>query len=587
MVVDKNNIKDALSFLSTQNKLAVDTETEGLRKHHKTFSCQIATKEREYYFDKRILGEDYYQLAEILNKPRTYYLQNAKYDLKMLRKDNITPSGDLHDLEILTRLWKNDVMSTRLKDTAKMFGMEKLDVVDKYVKENKLWTRRQSPYWRTAIYEDYHFDKVPLDIMQEYACHDARITYDLCELSLQRVPDSSKKVLATEQRLISICQKMEERGVLVDRDKTLRFLEQESGLILEAKSHFHMATGFKYDGSKTQLLEVFTRAGENIPKTDKGNPSLNVDALDSFTSPVAKIVKDIRRFEKRIATYYATFLDLMDDEHYIHPDMRQAGTTTGRFSYRDPNFQQLPSEEDDSDMDRDNLVRSCLVPPEGYNIVACDYKAQELRIMYAYANEKNLIEAVMRGHDAHQATADLVGITRRQAKTLNFSLSYGAGPDKIAEALDISVENARLLMQKFFRGVPRVDNFLQRVKNEVKSRGYVTNFYGRRLNLPMRDSSFSYKIPNHLIQSTGGDICKLAMVGIDDKFGSSDEVLMFMQLHDALYFYVRKDCMHHVPRIKEIMKSVWPRTNGMNMDVDVMWSELSMAKRDMVKYENL
>ncbi len=581
VIVQSSDLLWVLASLNQCAKLAVDTETSGLRYHDRLFSVQFANEDSAYYFDKRILGADFEKIRALFDKHRTWYLQNAKFDLRMLQWEGMHPRGTIIDLEVLVRLDRNDVMTTRLKDTAKREGMEKLDIVDKYIKEHGLSTKVQSKHWDKQEVL-LHFDRVPVEFMGKYATHDARITYDLCEKILKRLDPACSEVLKTESALIPVCLEMELSGALIDRDYTKRMLEFECGLIREAKNEFLLITGKIYDGSKQQLIDVFTKAGEVIPKTAKGRDSLTEDILETFTSPAAKSLQKLRHYEKRCSTYYSSFLDLCDDQGRIHPDMRQAGTKTGRFSYRDPNLQNIPKEDDKEDLLRPNLIRRCFVPLPGHTLVSMDFSQQEYRLMLAYAKQANIIDQVMSGMDLHEATAKLVGVTRKQAKTLNFAILYGAGNDKLAGMLSISVVEASILRAKYFQALPMVMHLINDVKNTVSSRGYVHNWLGRKLYLPNNLKAAAYAVPNHLIQSGGADICKRAMVEIAPELKGTD-IKMQKQVHDQLVFQVPDDQYDKLPRIKMIMEDVFPTKNNMRMAVDVSWSKKSFAEADMVK----
>ena len=583
MLVEKSNIVSALEHLDSQTKLAIDTETYGLRWHHRLFSIEVASADRQYHFDRRVLGEEFDKIKLLFAKERTYYFQNAKFDLRMLRHEGIELKGRIIDLEVLVRLAKNDVMSTKLEATAKRYGMEKQDMVMEYIKEHKLYTKATSPYWDKVI-EDLHFDRVPIELIAEYGAHDARITYDLCEKVMAEIDERSMPVLENEVALTPICLDMEWDGCLIDRDYTLATLEQEKRLILEAKHQFHLATGQLYDGSKGQLLEVFTKAGEFIPSTAKGNPSLNADALEGFTSPIAKVIQNIRFYEKRSSTYYASFLDLSDDQGRLHTDMRQAGTTTGRFSYREPNLQNLPAEDSEEESTQTNLIRRCIIPPPGHTLASLDFKSQEYKIMLAYADQRDIIEKVNKGVDVHQATAEMVGVTRKVAKTLNFAILYGAGPEKIAGMLGIPFDDAYHLRNKYLSRLPMVKHFINKVRSTGQARGHIYNWMGRKLHLPGGIRANSYALPNHLIQSSGADICKVAMVRVWERIKNTD-VRMFIQVHDSLGFYIPNGELGILSEIKEIMEEAWQEKNGIKMEVDVKVSEKSFASPDMTPWK--
>jgi DNA polymerase-1 len=579
MIVREQDFTEVLEYLDKHDKLAVDTETTGLRYHDRLFSVQFATQDRSFYFDRRALA-NFDRVKGLFDRERTWYAQNAKFDMRMLSWEKMVPKGTVSDLEVLVRLDRNDVMSTRLADTARREGMEKLKIVDDYIKEHELHTKITNKYGGEE--KLLHFDRVPIEIMGQYAHHDTRITYDLSEKILSRLDPKCFEVYKNECALTPICLEMEMGGALLDLEYTRNMYEYESGLIREAKNEFLLVTGKLYDTSKQTLIEIFTKAGEVIPTTAKGNPSLTDDILEGFTSPAARILQKIRHYEKRISTYYSSFLDLCDDHGYIHPDMRQAGTKTGRFSYRDPNLQNIPKEDDKDDLTRPNLVRRCFVPEKDHVLVSMDYSQQEYRLMLAYADQRDLIEQVMAGVDLHEATARLVGITRKQAKTLNFAILYGAGDDKLAWMLGITKQEASLLRKRYFMALPMVLHLISQVKRTVASRGHVYNWYGRKLCLPGNVAAGAYAVPNHLIQGGGADICKVAMVQVAPEIKGTG-IRMQKQVHDQLLFQVPKDQFDKLPRIKEIMEGVFPEKNGMRMKVDVSWSDKSFAEADMKK----
>lgn len=580
IVKTAQDLESAGRALQDSPLIALDTETTGLKEHDRPFALIAATKDNVFYLDNRILEDA--KIAKLFGDSivqSELIFQNAKFDMRMIanrwpwEQNGIRTT--IRDTGILGRLVCNHHLSYSLKDQAKREGMEKLDIAAKYIKEHKLITKK--PYKYSEGFETLqHYDKIPLDIISEYAQTDARVTYDLYETLLPRLDPRSVPVWENECRLISTCYRMERKGVLVNEQYTLDAMEYENGLIREAKHQFLLVTGKVYDGSKTQLLEVFKAAGEIIPKTEKGNDSLTDDVLESFASPAAKYVQKIRHHEKRISTYYSNFLELKDSAGFLHPEMWQYGTTTGRFSYRDPNLQNLSKEEDSVER---YVVRGCLMPRPGKVFVSMDYKQQEYRLMLAYAKHWRLIEQVMAGADVHQATADMVGCTRKEAKTLNFAILYGAGVDKIAWMLSISWDAANSLKQKYFARLLEVQVLISQIVNRGKGTGHVYNWLGRKLSVNHRD--FCYKLPNYLIQSGGADICKVAMNKCDDLL-STEDAWMCLQVHDALVFEMNEQDMPRlIPQLKQIMIDAFPGMQGMYMDIDVTWSDKSLAERDM------
>ena len=556
--------------LAEADTISFDTETTGLLESDRPFSVAMATKHTEFYFDNRVIPDRAIEDLMPVISGIAVRLQNAKFDMRMALNQgwcDTTSWGSIQDTEVLGRLVRNDHLAYGLAHQAKRYGYEKLGDAKDWLKKNKL--------------KENEYNKIPMDIISTYAMRDARVTYDLIDKMEADLDPMSKPVWDMEQRLTPVCFKMERRGLLINRVYTEEARDEEKRLILEAKSQFHLATGQVHDNSKSQLIDVFTKAGEIIPKTKKGNDSLTDDILESFTSPIAKLVQKIRYHEKRLSTYYLAFLEYAGPDDVVHADIRQAGTRTGRFSYRDPNLQNLPKDEHSEDR---YVVRGCFVPRPGYVFVAIDYSQQEYRLMLAYSKHRRMIEAVMNGTDVHQATADLVGITRSYAKTLNFAILYGAGADKIAGMLGISVAAAKALKDKYFNKLLEVEKLIDDVIRTGKGRGYVYNWFGRKLFINHPD--FAYALPNHIMQGGGADICKLGMLACDSILSGFD-AHMVLQVHDALYFEMKESDMKDlIPKLCKAMIDVFPGKNGMMMAVDVKWSRTSLAERDLQSWQS-
>jgi DNA polymerase-1 len=203
-------------------------------------------------------------------------------------------------------------------------------------------------------------------------------------------------------------------------------------------------------------------------------------------------------------------------------------------------------------------------------------------MMLDYAGELKLIEQVMAGADLHQATADMVGITRKQAKTLNFAILYGAGPAKLAGMLGITIAEAKYLMDKYFSRLPKVLAFKEQVVAKGAARGFVTNWFGRRCRIANRE--WAYVLPNHLIQGGCSDVIKIAMNKIDDLIVERGcKLRMRLTVHDELLLELPPNETDLLAPIVEIMENIYPAYNGMKLTTDVGHSFKSFSAKDKVK----
>lgn len=389
-------------------------------------------------------------------------------------------------------------------------------------------------------------------------------------------------VYGNEMELIKTCFAMEEVGILLDKGYTLNALAYEHRGLKEAISVFEKDTGHKYTDSNKLFAEIFTARGERFPVTEKGNPSFDYDALVGLKSPTADLIIRIRDHEKRAGTYYSSFLYYLANDGRIHANINQAGTTTGRFSYSNPNLQNLSKEDEEEDLKKEYVVRGCFIPTPGFKFVSLDYSQVEYRLMLDYAGETNLIQSVLDGEDIHQSTADMVGVSRKYAKTLNFACLYGSGIANIAMMLGISEREASDLRQRYFSRLPKVKRLVKDIMRAGESRGYVRNWLGRRCHINHRD--FAYKLPNHLIQGGSADVIKVAMNKIH-KLLEGKKSRMVVQIHDDILHEIHEDELDIVKDIKQIMESVYVPKNGMLLTVSPEISHKSWAYRDFEKLE--
>ena len=407
-----------------KDSIALDTETTGLEETDRPFSFSVATREGATNFDERIWQEQTWELARgyACNPNGVIFMQNAKFDMRMLSTKGVEVRGDIHDITALARLVRNDHLAYNLDSQAKRILNEPKDTgVMDYIKAHNLYEIRHDFFGEE--YKQPQFDKVPLEVMAPYATKDAVLTRSLGEYYLQKLQGTrAMQVVENESKLVKTCYAMERRGLLLNKEYTLQAYHSERAIVEKLKQDFQDLTGQAYKDSAKSMQPLLTY---RLPKTKEGNPSLDKHALkdllrngDTRDRQIAEMIRVIRKYDKRIATYYKNYLNKMDHEGVIHPTMWQAGTRTGRFSYSDPNFQNMPKDEDEGEL---YTIRGCVRPRAGRVFVSLDYSQMEYRMAVAYANESKVIKEVMAGADFHQSTADMVGITRSQAKTLNFA----------------------------------------------------------------------------------------------------------------------------------------------------------------------
>ena len=568
--------------------IGFDTETYGLKITDDAFSLQFATSSATYYvnfnvyapvvhtFEPKAFFESFKGLFQ--DSTKTWFIHNAKFDLHKLFNFGVYISGNVHCTEVAERLIYNQHLSYSLDACLQRRGRKKNDEVELYIKKNKLWEWEIVPSKKKRVKKKF-YDKVPFEIMFNYGCQDAQDVLFLGLDQMKRLEtDYNEPILQNEMELVKACFAMERVGVKVDLNYVNKGIEHETDLLKKAQETASELANEKYRNGPKWLRRAFDLCGQPYkinPKT--GNPIFDKHELADMDSPIANQINEIRKREKYISSYYSSF-NYFHTNSVIHASIRMAGTDTMRFSYSDPNLQNVPKEE--KFQIGQQQVRKCFVPRPDHCFVMIDFDQQEFRLMLDYAGETTLINRIVDdGVDVHQATADMMGVGRKEAKTINFGLLYGMGVDKLAGSLKVSVNEARELKKLYFAKMPKVERLIDNVIQTAKSRGFIRTWTGRRLYCP--NTELAYKMPNHLIQGGCADIARYAMPELH-RFICTTNSRMLIQVHDEIVFEVHKDDLDIVPKLQGIMEIIYPSYNGMKLTCGVEHSWVSWGKQDVI-----
>jgi len=605
MIVSRDNFQEIVNLLSTKCQFSLDTETYGLKNEDRLFSLIIGTDTEAYYFnfndapdhlgnkapDEWILPRSYCkQICDVvLNAKNLVFMHNAKFDMHKIANEGVTEfPAIIADTEMMCRLIYNAHMKYSLEKCAERIGFKKDDAVEAYITKHKLWTKQRIPGKKEEV-KNKHFNLVPFDIMAKYAMTDARVTYDLGVWALNKLRELDAATIGTSElpwlpvfenecEITKSVFAMERRGILLDVEYTKKALQLEMDQLAAAKLEFLAIANKEMDGKKETIESALVEQGETVKHDiETGNAMMDKKQLAKMQSPIARLIERIRKHETAISTFYSGFLFYANPiTNIVHCNYRQAGTATGRFSCSNPNMQNL--KKDEYATDEMIQVRRCFVPRPGYIFAMFDFAQQEYRLMLDYANEKVLINRIVNEKlDIHQATADMVGITRKQAKTLNFGLLYGQGKTLLAQNLGISETAAGTLKQKYFSVLPNVQKLIQGIMHRGQTAFKVYNWFGRRCHID--DRKWAYKLPNHVIQGGGADIVKIAMNKIH-KLLLGSKSGMVAQIHDEIVCEIHESEMHFIPMIKDIMEKVYAPKNGLPMEVTCEISRKSLAECD-------
>ena len=571
---DNDKMRKAVSRLLQSKVISLDTETTGVEFYDRIFSVILFTSDYSFYFNFNELTEVYLEkesfslFAPLFDNPDIkWFIHNAIFDLAMIRKEGFDIKGRVYCTMTLERVIKNSRPNFSLDALAKDYGLpQKLgDEIKECINKNKFFTKFKIRGKDTHV-KKLHFDFVPQPLMEKYGHLDGEICYLLGQKQRREIiSDNLKEIGKSETSLTPVVVDMYMRGIKLDLDYCQAQFDKETEEIHNLKQSFLAQFKVLYSKSRLVLSSLFHKNNLKVPLTSKGNPSFTAEVLENIDHPLPKLILDIKKKEKFVGTYYSTYLTSHCDA-VIRPFPKQSGTETGRFSYQSPNLQNVP---------RGSFLRRCFIPREDHFFVMIDYDQQEYRLLADLSCEASLIEQVLSGKDVHTATAELMGVDRTTAKTINFALLYGAGSANLAKLLGVSLAKAEALKEKYFKSLPRISSFIKRTIKEAKEKKHIRNFLGRKLHVK---KNREFVAVNHLIQSSGADVVKLSMSRLHD-FLSDYRSAMVLQVHDEIIFEVHHTEIGIIPHLKKIMESVYKPQHGLNLTCSVGYSYTSWGDK--------
>jgi len=550
--------------------------------------------------DKRIISK---WLKKVFELPCEKVMHNAQYDAGWIKREGFQLNGRIVDTMLIASLLDENRFSYSLNALS-------FDLLGKTKSEKDLIEAART----FGLDPKAEMWKMPAMYVGPYAEVDAQLALELwnymrVEVGKQGLWD----IVNLELDLLPCLVDMTYRGVRVDMDKTERtrdaLLKREAELHKEIKRQ----AGFGVEIWAAQSLsKAFDELGIAYPKTEKGAPSFTKTFLAEQQHPFARLIVDARNINKTSGTFINNILKYCNKDGRIHGHINQnrsdqGGTVSGRLSMNNPNLQQIPAR----DPELGPMIRSLFLPEEDEQWAAIDFSQQEPRILVHYAHvygksrgiplqgAKDFVQKYNDDPDTdfHTMVADMAGIGRKQAKTINLGMMYGMGVNKLADQLDIPVEEAKSLINQYHDRVPFVKGLMTGVMNRLNEKdasGSIRSILGRKCRfdlwepdsfamhkaLPYRDAvkeygdttrlkrAFTYKALNRLIQASAADMTKQAMVNVY-KTGR----IPLIQVHDEIAMSVKDK--NEAIEIAQIMESAVPLEVPNKCDVEIgpSWGE--------------
>ena len=509
-------------------------------------------------------------LKDVLNTTATKIFHNAMYDVCWLRSMGFTINGKIVDTMIAAALCDENQFRFDLNTCSKRYtGLSK--------DETALYAAAKE--WGVDPKGEMY--KLPAMYVGQYAEKDASITLQLWQYLKREISNQDiESIFDLETELFPCLVDMRFLGVRVDIEAAHALkqeLVQEEKLCLQkVKTETGIDTQIWAARSIAQVFEKLSLPFDRTEKTQA--PSFTKNFLQNHPHPIVQHIARAREINKA----HTTFIDtILKHEHKgrIHAEINQlrsdnGGTVTGRFSYSNPNLQQIPARN----KELGPRIRSLFIPEDKCKWGVFDYSQQEPRLVVHYASLQNLygvndvLDAYNEGDaDFHTIVADMANIPRSQAKTINLGLFYGMGKNKLQAELGVDKETSDGLFRQYHDRVPFVKQLMDNVMQRAQQRGQIRtllgrlcrfhlwepNMFGMHKALPHDQAllehgpgirrAYTYKALNRLIQGSAADMTKKAMLEL-----YKEGIVPHIQVHDELDLSIESP--DHADKIKEIME---------------------------------
>ena len=425
------------------------------------------------------------------------------------------------------------------------------------------------------------FAEVAIPRATAYAAEDADVTLRLWLLLKPRLREG--RVLSlyehVERRLIPLVASMEQAGVMVDARELRQVSAEFADRLAALEAEIHRLAGRSFTvGSTQQLAQVLydelklEPPGGRRAKTATGQFATDAAVLEELAAqhPLPAKVLEWRQLAKLKSTYADALVNQIDHATgRVHTSFSMTGAATGRLSSTNPNLQNIPVRTEEG-----RRIRRAFVAAPGHVLLSADYSQIELRLLAHVAEVPALREAFARGEDIHARTASEVfgvpmqmldPLSRRRAKAINFGIIYGISAFGLAAQLGISPGEAKAYIEAYFRRYPGIRDYMERMKEEARIRGFVTTPFGRRCWIPGiaernagRRAFAERQAINAPLQGGAADVIKRAMVRVPQALAEARlAARLLLQVHDELLFEVPEgEAAETAAVVKQVMERV-------------------------------
>lgn len=597
LVDTEEKLNKMIETLKSKNLISVDTETTGLNPLEDdivglsiAFNDQIISKNGRVKFDetKENVTVCYYvplfhnygeqvdfdyavnSLAPIFADEKiSKTMQNAKFDLHVLKHHNMPVSGLIFDT----------MLASYIYDSSRKHGLKT---------QSAMYLNYIMTEYEEVAGKDVSFDTVEIEKAKNYACDDVFATLELTRHWQNTLEKEELDLLYdVEVPTTIVLTDMEEVGVSIDKDY-LKNLSQETQTEIdnvEAKIFAESGESFNVNSPKQVKSILFDKMGLRVRGRKKASQSTNAKVLEELALdyPIAKYILEQRHLAKLKSTYIDALPNLIScRDNRIHTSFNQTITTTGRLSSSNPNLQNIPARSELGEK-----IRGAFVPQNPENLMlSADYSQIELRLLAHCSQDENLMQAFIDDVDVHTLTASKIfdvpeeAVTkdmRRKAKAVNFGIVYGQSKYGLASQLDISPAKADEFIIKYFQTYPAIQKYMLKTIDYAREYGYVKTIYGRKrwfdtiiyaTSTQEREAGERAAI-NAPLQGSAADLIKKAMIDLYNYIKQMNlKSKIVIQVHDELVLEVvqsERDLVSEL--VKKAMEQGQPLTVPLKVDM--------------------
>ena len=546
-----------LEQLKNQKVFAIDLETTNIKPlQAQIVGISFSWQAKEAYYLPLMTpnGIEHLDANTVLPKIRTVLEdenikkigQNIKYDLLVLRNNNIHLQGIAFDSMIASYLLNPVKRNHNLDDIAFEYLSYKTITTSELIGSGK---------------EQITMDRVAVDKVCQYACQDADVAYRLANIiePLLKKEGLWHLFQNIEIPLIYVLAEMEWNGISLETHVLKEMSCWLTTKLQQLEKEIYASAGHEFNiDSPRQLSEILFEKLElpRLRKTKTGSSTdANVLSTLAWRHALPKLVLEYRQLTKLKNTYVDALPDMINQSTgRVHTSFNQTVTATGRLSSSEPNLQNIPIR---TDIGRE--IRRAFVPSEKDTLfLSADYSQIELRILAHFSEDAALITAFQQDKDIHSVVASAIynvpieGVTsemRRNAKAVNFGIIYGLSEFGLSRDTGLTLEESREFINAYFSLYHGVKKYRDTVIEEAKACGYVQTLFNRKRSIPdirsedKKRRNLAERIAvNTIIQGTAADLIKVAMNNIHAKLKKGEYgAKMILQIHDELLFEVKEN----------------------------------------------